>query len=88
MTSEETLEKLKDKLLEETEEMFEVYMADDTTKYVEEIADIIEVLNAMLYHRGHTLDEVEKIRAIKKEKRGGFETGLFLESIDYFDEHP
>ncbi len=84
----ETLELLKNKLLEEIEEMFEVYEGDDTMKLKEEIADISEVLTAIAYHKDFSIDEVEKIREAKKEKRGGFETGLFLESIDYFDEHP
>jgi predicted house-cleaning noncanonical NTP pyrophosphatase (MazG superfamily) len=82
----EILENLKTKLLEETEELFEVYESEDSAKLIEEIADIIEVLDAMLYHKGQTLEDVDKVRALKKEKRGGFETGLFLESIDYFDE--
>lgn len=84
----ETLELLKNKLLEETEEMFAVYESESPEKLKEEMADIMEVLHAIAYHKGFTLDEVENIRQTKKEKRGGFETGLFLESIDYFNEHP
>ncbi len=83
---EETLERLKDKLLEEAQEVFEAYgKGGDALK--EEIADLIEVIDAMLYHNDIKLDEVLTIRDKKKEKRGGFETGLYLESIDYFDEH-
>ncbi len=84
----ETLELLKNKLLEETEEMFAVYESEPPEKLKEEVADIMEVLHAIAYHKGFRLDEVENIRQTKKEKRGGFETGLFLESIDYFNEHP
>ena len=69
----ETLELLKNKLLEETEEMFQVYEIESPEKLKEEMADIMEVLHAIAYHKGFTLDEVEKIRTIKKEKRGGFE---------------
>lgn len=88
MEPEETLEKLKDKLLEETQEVFEVYGEEDKTHLKEEIADVIEVLDAILYHNKISLEEVLAFRDAKKEKRGGFETGLFLESIDYFDEKP
>lgn len=86
LSREETLERLKDKLLEEAKEMFEVY--GDKEKLKEEIADIVEVLHGILHHNGVSFDDILAIRDKKKEARGGFETGLFLESIDYFDEHP
>jgi len=85
MDPKETLEKLKDKLVEESHEVFEVYNEEDKIHLKEELGDVIEVIDAILYHNNISLDEVLKIRDIKKEKRGGFETGLFLESIDYFD---
>lgn len=85
MEPEETLERLKDKLLEESKEVFDAYGKEDKTHLKEEIADVIEVIDAILYHNSISLDEVLKIRDAKKEKKGGFETGLFLESISYFD---
>jgi predicted house-cleaning noncanonical NTP pyrophosphatase (MazG superfamily) len=85
MKREETLERLKDKLLEEAQEVFEAYGKEDKTHLKEEIADVIEVIDAILYHNEISLDEVLALRDAKKEKRGGFEKGLFLESIDYFD---
>ena len=85
MSREETLECLKDKLLEEAKEVFEAYGEDDKTHLKEEIADVIEVIDAILYHNDIKLDEVLAIRDAKKAKKGGFERGLCLESIDYFD---
>jgi predicted house-cleaning noncanonical NTP pyrophosphatase (MazG superfamily) len=85
MEKEETLERLKDKLLEEAREVFEAYGKEDNTQLKEEIADVIEVIDAILYHNDISLDEVLKLRDAKKEKKGGFESGLFLESIDYLD---
>lgn len=85
MKREETLDRLKDKLLEEAQEVFEAYDGEDKGKLKEELADVIEVIDAILYHNNFSLPEVLAIRDAKKEKRGGFETGLFLESIDYFD---
>jgi predicted house-cleaning noncanonical NTP pyrophosphatase (MazG superfamily) len=82
---EETLELLKDKLLEESKEVFEVYDQEDKTDLKEELADVIEVIDAILYHNGIELDEVLKIRDQKKAKRGGFEEGLYLESITYIE---
>ena len=86
MSAEETLESLKDKLLEEAVEVFKVYKKEDKTELKEELADVIEVIDAMLFHNKISLEEVLKLRDMKKEKRGGFEKGVFLESIDYFDE--
>jgi predicted house-cleaning noncanonical NTP pyrophosphatase (MazG superfamily) len=85
MEKSETLEKLKDKLLEESQEVFEAYDKEDKTQLKEELADVIEVIDAILYHNNISLSEVLAIRDAKKEKKGGFETGLYLESIDYFD---
>ncbi len=85
MEKEETLERLKDKLLEEAKEVFEAYGENDKSHLKEEIADVIEVIDAILYHNNIELKEVLALRDAKKEKKGGFETGLFLESIDYFD---
>ncbi len=85
MEREETLDRLKDKLLEEAKEVFEAYGNEDKTQLKEEIADVIEVIDAILYHNNISLPEVLALRDAKKEKKGGFESGLFLESIDYFD---
>jgi predicted house-cleaning noncanonical NTP pyrophosphatase (MazG superfamily) len=85
LSRDETLEELKNKLLEEAQEVFEAY-GKDREHLKEEIADVIEVIDAILYHNDIKLDEVLKIRDAKKEKKGGFETGLYLESIDYFDD--
>ena len=85
VSKEETLVLLKDKLLEEAQEVFEAYDKEDKTNLKEELADVIEVIDAILYHNNISLDEVLVIRDAKKEKRGGFEQGLYLTSIDYFD---
>lgn len=85
MGKKETLDRLKDKLLEEAQEVFDAYGEEDKAHLKEEIADVIEVIDAILYHNDITLSEVLSIRDAKKEKRGGFEKGIYLESIDYFD---
>ena len=81
----ETLERLKDKLIEESQEVFEAYTKEDKSDLKEEIADVIEVIDAILYHNKISLEDVLKIRDVKREKKGGFEKGVFLEYIDYFD---
>lgn len=86
MDGRETLICLKDKLLEESKEVFDAYDKEDKTQLKEELADVIEVIDAILYHNNITLDEVLAIRDAKKQKRGGFENGVYLEWIDYFDD--
>ena len=81
----EILERLKDKLLEESQEVFEAYDKEDKRDLKEELADVIEVIDAILFHNGIELAEVLAICDTKKAKKGGFEKGVFLESIDYFD---
>ena len=85
LSKDRTLLLLKDKLLEEAHEVFEAYDSDDKTNLKEELADVIEVIDAILYHNNLSLEEVLKVRDEKKERKGGFETGLYLKSIDYFD---
>ena len=62
---EETLELLKDKLIEEAQEVFEAY-GKDREHLKEEIADVIEVIDAILYHNQISLDEVLALRDAKK----------------------
>lgn len=62
------------KLLEEANE----YNADPS---LEELADLLEVIHGILYHRGITWDELESARLTKYGVRGGFEKGLFLKEV-------
>ena len=68
-------EKLEDKLNEELSE----YLADHS---LEELADLLEVMHGLLYHRGVEWEELEKIRLKKRAERGGFEAGVYLEMQD------
>ena len=48
---------------------------------MEELADLLEVMSAVAAARGSSIEEVEKIRVRKKEKRGGFEKRILLETV-------
>ncbi len=74
LSEDEYLEMLDQKLTEELNE----YLAD---KSMEEIADLLEVVHAVVKARGSSMEEVERIRIRKKEKRGGFEHRIFLECV-------
>lgn len=45
---------------------------------IEELADLIEVVYGILNHKGVPIEEFEKIRQEKNEKRGAFNEGLVL----------
>ena len=75
LSESEYLEMLDAKLTEELAEYQE-------SKSMEEIADLLEVIHAVIKARGSSLAEVEKIRTEKALKRGGFEKKILLESVD------
>ena len=48
---------------------------------IEELADLLEALRAAAVARGYTLDELERVRAEKAAKRGGFEKKILLKEV-------
>ena len=64
--AEEHGSRLRDKLQKEVAE----FIASDNDP--EELADILEVLYALAEHSGTSREQLEKLRAAKAEKRGGF----------------
>ena len=72
---------LRKKLSEEVKEYLE-----DPCK--EELADIIEVIDALAQSEGFTLPDILKIKKRKKEERGGFTDRLFLESVTEGEDGP
>jgi len=67
---------LRDKLLEEAKEVSE---ADDE-KLIEELADVQEVIQALISECDFDAQAVNEMQKRKRENRGGFEDGVFLES--------
>ena len=65
---------LKEKLLEEVKEYLEA-------ENMEELADIFEVIDAILQLKQFNKDEVIAIQKQKKEQRGGFEKRLLMERV-------
>lgn len=70
----EYIEALDAKLNEELAE----YQADNS---LEELADLLEVMYAVIKARGYSIEELENIRKEKAEKRGGFEKRLRLKGV-------
>ena len=51
------------------------------SKSMEELADLLEVMHAVMLARGSSMDEVEQIWIQKAEKRGGFKKRILLDSV-------
>lgn len=79
MRDDEYLEGLNAKMQEELKEYLE-------SGDVEELADLEEVLRAILDVKNVSYQEFEKIRNAKVEKRGAFKKKIFLESISERDD--
>jgi predicted house-cleaning noncanonical NTP pyrophosphatase (MazG superfamily) len=65
---------LKDELVEEMNEFLE---SDD----VAELADMGEVMHALLEYKGVSVETFQSIRLEKLEKRGGFKKRLLLKEV-------
>lgn len=63
------------------EELAEYQNANESSR-VEELADLVELVYAILDIKGVSIDEFEKMRLAKQEKRGGFKERLYLISVD------
>ena len=77
LSDEEYIEMIDAKLDEELAE----YQKDQS---LEELADMLEVIYSAAIARGYTAEELEKVRAEKAQKRGGFKNKILL--IDVNDE--
>lgn len=74
LSREEKLAALKEKLCEEAAE----YKQSGET---EELADVAEVLRAILRETDVSLDTLEAARVQKYRERGGFDGGVWLEEV-------
>ena len=75
LNDEEYLSALNTKLEEELKE----YLSSGD---IEELADLEEVLRAILDTKQTTYSDFERIRQSKADKRGAFKNKIFLESVD------
>ncbi|WP_214708028.1 MULTISPECIES: nucleoside triphosphate pyrophosphohydrolase [unclassified Exiguobacterium] len=66
------------KLYEEIKEYEETNIDEES---LEELADILELVYTLGKMHGASFEELNRIREEKREKRGGFEKGLFLEEV-------
>ena len=74
LTDEKYIAMLDAKLSEELAEYQE-------SKSLEELADLLEVMGAVVKARGYSWDELTTIRKKKREERGGFEKRILLKEV-------
>lgn len=75
---EELLRYFKAKLLEEA---LEVEAAQTEAEFVEELADVCEVVRGFAHFLGVDFQKIEEARLAKLERKGGFTKGIVAESI-------
>ena len=75
LSDEDYIAALKQKLHEEVGE----YLQDNT---IEELADIIEVVEALAENQGSSLREVMEFKQRKQSKNGAFRDKIFLISVE------
>ena len=69
------MQELDKKLFEEAHEFIEEHS-------VEELADLMEVINAIIKLKNISLEDVEKARRIKNDKKGKFENKVYLIDVE------
>ena len=74
LSEENYLQMLDEKLSEELAEYRE-------SNALEELADLLEVMKAVVAARGYTWEELEAVRQQKLQKRGGFAERLLLKEV-------
>jgi len=74
-TGDELREMLREKVLEEIGE----YMSNPC---LEELADVYEVLEAVVKAEGYTLTDIEEYRIEKRQTNGGFSQSIILEYVE------
>ena len=79
LSEEDYLTELKIKSYEEFEEYLNAATKEEA---LEELADLMEIMFALIKSHDSTLEEVEKIRRKKAQTRGAFEKKIFLVEVE------
>ena len=64
------------------EEVDEVMVAATPEEILAELADCLEVIEALSKDLNYTMDQLHLQKALKKQDRGGFDQKIFLERVD------
>ena len=69
------------KLIEEAEEVRQAGYDPSSAAFTEELADLLEVFDAILKEFSIPIETVKTIQAQHRRTRGGFDDKVFLESV-------
>ncbi|MYL50094.1 phosphoribosyl-ATP pyrophosphohydrolase [Halobacillus litoralis] len=72
-------ESLKNKLKDEVQEYFKTDENEDSLK---KLADLLEVIHALSYTHGSTIEELEHIRQHRRKEHGAFHNRTMLLDIE------
>lgn len=79
LSQDEFLKEIAEKLKEEADEFC---AAETPAEQEEELADILELIDAYLQARRVSLEDIRRIQSTKRERRGGFAAREFVEYIE------
>jgi predicted house-cleaning noncanonical NTP pyrophosphatase (MazG superfamily) len=79
LNPEEFMLALKHKIQEEAEETLN---ATSREELIYEVADLLEVIDALIKHCDITKEEIEKCKLELSKKKGNFEKALYMEYVD------
>ena len=85
LTGKELYEALLLKLVEEADEVRD---ARNRQELIEELADVLEVIDALCKTQGISMEEIASVKEAKLKERGGFEAGLYIETVHVDDDNP
>ncbi len=75
LNDDEYIQELDKKLFEEAHEFTEEHST-------EELGDLMEVIFAIMKKNNISIEEVEKVRKAKKDRKGGFENKIYLIDVE------
>lgn len=79
LNEKEYIKELKNKSFEELQEYVN---AENDENAIEELADLLEIIHALAKCHGASFENVEEVRRMKAQKRGGFEKKIFLIEVE------
>lgn len=85
LDKEDYIQKLKDKLLEECQEVNESHTPQDL---LDELADALEVIYALSNALEFSIEQLEEKRIEKRKQKGGFEGRVFNSHVDIDEDNP
>jgi predicted house-cleaning noncanonical NTP pyrophosphatase (MazG superfamily) len=81
----ELVAELQKKLIEEA---YEVQEAQDAQEMIGELADVLEVIDGLYKAYGISPEAVAQEKEKRRQERGGFATGLYIETIQMSEDNP